>query len=118
MASTHTDLAPTLDMTMLEMLRAFREEGEPDPVAEIRSLFVVDGHERLTTMRVALAAGDETAARRAAHSLRGMCGSIGAKRLTALTQEFEKAGPGAIDSARLQQLEHEFARVSQALQTA
>ena len=118
MVTTDNALPPTLDMTMINMLRTFREAGEPDPVEEIASMFVIDGHERLTTMRVALAAGDEPTARRAAHSLRGMSGSIGAARLTALTQDFESAGPGAIDSTRLRQLEHEFARVSQALRAA
>lgn len=115
MTTTHTAPPPMLDMTIIKMLRSFREEGGPDPVAELTELFVTDGNESLSNMRAALATGDEAAARWAAHTLKGMSGSIGAARLSAMTEDFENAGPGAIDSGRLTQLELEFFRVSQAL---
>jgi HPt (histidine-containing phosphotransfer) domain-containing protein len=107
-----------VDFSVIELLRGFREEGEPDPIIELRTLFIEDGSRHLQVLHQAVQSGDERAARRAAHSLVGMCGTIGAMHLCSMSSAVEKAGPGTIDRARIQQLEHEFVRVSQALLAA
>ncbi|MBY0497386.1 MAG: Hpt domain-containing protein [Cyanobacteria bacterium] len=111
-------LPPAIDVTVIEMLRSLAEEGQPDPVAEVTTTFITDGRERLSRMSDALLNGDEVSARRAAHSLRGMSGAIGALHLCSLSRDVEVAEPGAIDRARIQRLEQEFQRVSAALQAA
>ena len=108
-------LPPAIDTSLIGMLRSLAAEGEPDPVADITTLFIADGGERLTQMSTALLAGDEVSARRAAHSLRGMSSVIGASHLCSLSRDVEVAEPGAIDRARIQRLEAEFKRVSAAL---
>jgi signal transduction histidine kinase/CheY-like chemotaxis protein/HPt (histidine-containing phosphotransfer) domain-containing protein len=111
-------LPPAIDTSVIDMLRSLAADGDPDPIAELIETFVVDGSDRLAKLHAALSAGDELAARRAAHSLKGMSGAIGASHLSSLSREVEHAEPGAIDSARVQLLEREFARVSAALSAA
>lgn len=111
-------LPPAIDTSLIGLLRSLAAEGEPDPVADITSMFIADGGERLKQMSSALLAGDEASARRAAHSLRGMSGVIGANHLSSLSRDVEVAEPGAIDRARIQRLEQEFQRVTAALRAA
>jgi HPt (histidine-containing phosphotransfer) domain-containing protein len=111
-------MTPPIDFSVIELLRGFREEGEPDPIIELRSLFIEDAGKHLAELNMAIASGDARIARRAAHSLMGMSGTIGAMRLSVLSSALEKADPSAIDRARLEVLEHEFQRVSDALRAA
>ena len=111
-------LPPAIDVTVIEMLRSLAIDGEPDPVAEVTTSFISDGSERLIRMNDALLTGDEVSARRAAHSLRGMSGAIGALHLCSLSRDVEVAEPGAIDRARIQRIEQEFQRVTAALRAA
>jgi len=115
-ARVNTDaLPPAIDASVLELLRSLAVEGEPDPVAEIATTFITDANNRIDRMNDALLAGDMASARKAAHSLRGMSGAIGAMHLSLLSREVEVAEPGAIDRARIQLLRDEFQRVSAAL---
>ena len=111
-------LPPAIDASVLALLRSLAVEGEPDPVAEITATFITDATNRIDRMIDALSTGDEAAVRKAAHSLRGMSGAIGAVHLSALSREVEVAEPGAIDRARIQLLREEFERVSAALRAA
>jgi HPt (histidine-containing phosphotransfer) domain-containing protein len=110
-------MPPALDISVIETLRSMGGE-DVDIVADLTAAFVSDGQDRLSKMNESLNTGDETLARRAAHSLKGMCGSIGAMHLTALSAQLEKSEPGAINRARVQEIELEFRRVSAALQAA
>lgn len=109
-------MTPSLDFGMIEMLRGFSEAGQPDPIIEIRSLFIEDAGRHLVDLHLAVTAGDERTARRTAHCLRGMSGSIGAVHMCELTEAFEKAP--ILDRTQISELEQEFLRVSQALLAA
>lgn len=111
-------LPPALDRSVLEMLRVWQEDGQPDLVAELTAVFEADGHDRLVKLRHAVIARDVAAARRAAHSLRGMSGTIGALHLSELSAELEKSAPDAVTDARVRQIEREFRRVVDALRGA
>ena len=111
-------LPAALDMTVLETLRSMGAGSGVDIVADLTAAFVDDGQDRLRKMHESVASGDDSAARRAAHSLRGMCGSIGAVPLATLSEKLEHAEPGAINPARIEDLEREFERVSLALNAA
>lgn len=116
--ATESGVTPAIDFSVIEVLRGFREDGDPDPIIELRNLFIEDASKHLAVLNIAIASGDDRIARRAAHSLMGMSGTIGATRLCLLSGALEKAEPGAIDRARLQVLEREFQRVSDALRIA
>ena len=109
---------PSLDAAVLESLRAFMPTYGSDPVADLTAAFVQDATQRLRILHDAVASGDEIAARRAAHSLKGMSGAIGAVRLSQLSSDLEHAEPGAIDRTRIHQIEREFERVQEALRAA
>jgi HPt (histidine-containing phosphotransfer) domain-containing protein len=82
---------------------------------ELITAFLQDAADRLGKLRGAVDAGDEPAARKAAHSLKGMCGAIGANHMSALSSEVEHAAAGTIDTTRVDAIDREFQRVQQAL---
>ncbi|EMG35769.1 CheY-like receiver, AAA-type ATPase, and DNA-binding domain containing response regulator [Desulfocurvibacter africanus PCS] len=59
---------------------------------EVYGMYMQDAPQRLRTVQESLAAGDSTAASRAAHSLKGISGSVGSTRLSEAAQVVEKAG--------------------------
>ena len=106
---------PALDRTVLDMIRSWKTPDGPDPTVELITAFLQDAVDRLGKLRGAVEAGDEIAARKAAHSLKGMCGAIGAHHLSTLSSEVEHAVAGTIDIARIDAVEREFQRVQEAL---
>lgn len=111
-------LPPALDRHVLQGLRALSQDDGFDIVADLAIAFAGDGRDTLRKIDEAVAVGNETAARRAAHSLKGMSSSIGATYLSELSDAFEKAEPGTMNRTRLQLLEQEFERVTAALAEA
>lgn len=110
-------LPPAIDAGVIAELRALVSDGT-DILVELRAAFVEDGRERVKKMQVAVATGDLVAFRRAAHSLKGMSGSIGAHYLSTLTTECEQAELEAVTADQVESIEREFERVSVALDAA
>ena len=86
-------------------LEAFRSEmraaGVEEAVDGILDTFVQSSSERITALSDALTSGDAHAIKRAAHAFKSSAGTIGAKRLAALLQEFEAlAEAGDVAKAR------------------
>ena len=75
------------------------------PAGQVFALYKMcldDSGKRLTAMRKALEAGDDSAYRRAAHAIKGGCGMVGALELAKLAAEMETAGlPAEHDAAPL-----------------
>ena len=112
------DLGAALDRSVLDTLRAWAPVGGTDPVLDLTAAFVVDAADRLGKLRTAVATGDAALVRSAAHSLKGMCGAIGATHMSDLSSALEHALAGTIGVDRVGQLEREFERVQQALREA
>jgi len=88
--------SPPVDLGMLRKLQGGQGQGQPDIVAEVVALFLRDAPARLAEIRDAVGRGDLSAAARAAHTLKGSAGHLGAKTLTLLAARFdEKARAGA-----------------------
>lgn len=88
--------SPAIDLGMLRKLQGGQGQGQPDIVTEVIALFLRDAPARLAEIRDAVARGDLAAAGRAAHTLKGSAGHLGAKTLTLLAARFdEKARAGA-----------------------
>ncbi len=115
--SLHDLPTTTLDPTVLETIRSWYSPDDPDPVPELTEAFVEDATARLAALREAVSRGDVALTSQAAHSLKGMCGAIGAMRMNALSLQVEQGGLDEADDALtiVDTLEREFARVRQAL---
>ena len=110
--------SPAIDLGMLHQLRATQRPGEPDIVAEVTAIFLDDAPARMTALREAAVRGEIATAGRAAHTLKGSAGHLGARTLVALCARFEeKARAGAdFDAAfAVEAIEAELERVCRAL---
>lgn len=86
----------------------------------LAALYREDGPPRLAALRRAQAESDAVKLAKVAHTLGGSSASIGATGLASMCREFElrmKAGLLDDSDQRLRAIEHEYARVSDKLQT-
>jgi CheY-like chemotaxis protein len=115
------DAAPvTVDWAVLDGLRALQVEGEPDFVQETIAMYLDDTPSLIETIRGAITRRQADELKHAAHTLKGNSNSLGARRMGALSLGLEKLGRGGdVESAPplLAELECEFERVRQALQS-
>jgi HPt (histidine-containing phosphotransfer) domain-containing protein len=81
-----------LDPAVIETLRKLTPPGEPDVLEEILRMFLTEVPPRLDRLRNAWAAGNIEGVRRAAHSLKGSAGNIGANRLYAVCRQLDDQG--------------------------
>ncbi len=108
-----------MDAGVLAGLRELGEDGEPDVLVELISLFLAEGPPRLADLRTASAAGDARSFEQIAHALKGSSANMGASGMKALCAEIEKtarSGDVGAASARIPRLEEEFGRVRAALE--
>jgi len=112
------ELLEVIDWAMLNGLREFQAEGEPDLIQELVGLFKRETPSQIEAIRAAITAGDAERLRKAAHSLKGSSANLGVRLVSALGAELEKKGrSGAVEGAGalLAQLEREYARACRAL---
>jgi two-component system, sensor histidine kinase and response regulator len=103
-----------LDRSVLLGLRELQEEGEPDILNELIDLFSADVPPQLVALREAVEAGDAHSVERIAHTLKGSCGNMEAKRMEAICTGLEEIGRSEDLRAapvRISRLEEEFGRV-------
>ena len=105
---------PVLDPAVLESLRQLTPPGEPDVLKEVLQLFLDDVPARVERLRSAWQGGDAVAVQRAAHSLKGSAGNIGATDLLGVCRQLDDLGrAGDLSNAAplVTALDSEFARV-------
>lgn len=83
-------MSAILDPAVLDSLRSLTPPGEPDILAEVLSLFLSEVPPRLERLRNAWADGNIEEVHRAAHSLKGSAGNIGANALFAVCKELDE----------------------------
>ena len=86
------DGPPVLDQAVIASLRQLTPPGEPDVLSEVLQMFLHEVPPRMDRLRIALAAGNIQEVYRAAHSLKGSAGNIGAKRLMAVCKQLDEMG--------------------------
>ena len=92
-----------LDPDVVNSLRQLTPAGEPDVLVEILTVFLNEVPKRIAALRAAAAAGDAPAVQRAAHSLKGSSGNIGARALHDVCRQLDdRARSGEVP--RLQSL--------------
>jgi PAS domain S-box-containing protein len=117
--SDEPDLAGVLDEETMAGLRSLQPGGNAEFLSGIIDLFLKETAERLAAMRAMDERGDTESLGRAAHTLKGSSGMLGAHRMSLLCGIVEEqCRAGALEQARglLSVLEEEFARVRLALE--
>ena len=105
-----------LDTSIVDELRAL---AGPEAVRETIALFMSGGERSLAALREAQRQGDLEALARAAHTLRGRCAIIGARRMAELSAQLEdlaRCGPRDGIAELLDKLEGEYANTRSALE--
>jgi len=109
----------SVDREVLARLRKLRDEDEPDIVAELAGMFLEDARSRLDAVEEALQKGDAPAVERAAHTLKGGSGSMGAKGMSGLCAQLEDVGASgdlSQGTELLGRIREELGRVERALE--
>jgi HPt (histidine-containing phosphotransfer) domain-containing protein len=112
------DGSPALDPATIDTLRQLNDEGQPDVLTEVLGLFLADAPARLEAIAMSARAGDRLALQRAAHTLKGACGAIGAFALEEACRALEHMSKGdRFDDvpAGLVAVDREYARVQEAI---
>jgi len=105
---------PVLDPAVISGLRMLTPPGEPDVLAEVLQLFLNEVPPRIDRLRNAWTSGNIEEMHRAAHSLKGSAGNIGAKRLYDVCSRLDalgKAGDLATVATLVDALGEEFVKV-------
>lgn len=103
-----------LDPDVVKGLRQLTPAGEPDVLVEILTVFLDDVPKRIVALRAAAAAGNAIAMQRAAHSLKGSSGNIGARALHDVCRQLDdRARSGDLTrlTPLLESLATEYGRV-------
>jgi HPt (histidine-containing phosphotransfer) domain-containing protein len=102
---------PVLDPAVIESLRRLTIPGEPDVLNEVLTLFRHDAPRRFERLRNALAAGNIEEVRRAAHSLKGSAGTIGARTMFDVCRQIDELDELASAAPLVDALRVEFDKV-------
>jgi HPt (histidine-containing phosphotransfer) domain-containing protein len=111
-------LTETIDWKVLNALAEGQEDGEPDLIVELIDLYLQDAPRWIAAIKSAVANGDASLLKRAAHTLKGSSGSVGLLKMAELCQKLEhldchQAASGF--EALVQLLEHKFSMAQTAL---
>lgn len=80
-----------LDMSVVEELLSFSDDGDPELLLDLIQMFLEDGPAKVAAVQAGLANGDFDQAERAAHSLKGSSGNLGAQHLQNVCEEMQLA---------------------------
>jgi HPt (histidine-containing phosphotransfer) domain-containing protein len=80
-----------LDMSVVEELLSFSDDGDPELVMDLITMFLDDGPAKVAAVTEGLAVGDFDKAERAAHSLKGSSGNLGARLLQHACEAMQQA---------------------------
>ena len=86
-------ISPAIALFDIAKLAQLRKSFGDEDLRVALSCIPGEGAKCLNQMKAAVSAGDLDAARRAAHSLKGMAGNFGATRLAAISRRIELEAP-------------------------
>jgi len=117
MSDAIAETCEPLDKSVIESLRELSDDG--DLIAELFQLFQTDTPPRLDAIDAAIGAADARALHRAAHTLKGSAGGLGATRIQAMCVALEQAGKQGTTEGTAHlaaDLRREYARVVRAIE--
>jgi HPt (histidine-containing phosphotransfer) domain-containing protein len=83
---------PVLDPAVINTLRQLTGPGEPDVLTEVLKLFLEEVPPRIVRLRNSWEAGNIEEVHRAAHSLKGSAGNIGAQAMFDICKQLDGIG--------------------------
>lgn len=81
-----------LDPAVVDSLRQLTPPGEPDVLIEVLTLFLDEAPKRMEKLRDAWQERNAYEMQRAAHSLKGSAGNIGARRMYEICKQLDERG--------------------------
>jgi len=111
---------PAVDARVLEELRALGGEDDPMFLRTLIEHFFQNLPQRLDALRTAITDGNMKVVQREAHTLKGMCGNLGAMAMVNLFGVLEqRSSPLSVEEMKsvFGNVETEFERVREALAT-
>jgi HPt (histidine-containing phosphotransfer) domain-containing protein len=85
------DKLETLDTTIIQEIQSLQKPDEPMFLVELITIFLKDSHTRIIETHQALERKDFAEARDKVHSLKGLSGGLGARKLVSYCSELETA---------------------------
>jgi len=107
-----------LDMSVVEELLSFADDGDPELLIDLIQMFLDDGPTKVKSITEGSANGDFEKMERASHSLKGSSGNLGARLLQETCEQMQLASRGhKLEEARrvTPQLVANYARAEVAL---
>ena len=83
---------PSVNPKVINDLRSLQTAGSPGFLAELIDLFLKEAEVLMTALRGSLGAKDARAFERAAHTLKGSCGNLGAQAMSRLCADLQTVG--------------------------
>lgn len=83
-----------LDMSIVEELLSFADDGDPELLVDLIRMFLDDGPAKVRAITEGLEEADFDKVERAAHSLKGTSGNLGAKHLQDSCEAMQLASRG------------------------
>ncbi|MFK7738977.1 MAG: Hpt domain-containing protein [Planctomycetota bacterium] len=80
-----------LDQSVLDELLSFADDGDPELLLDLIQMFLEDGPSKVEAVRQGVATGDFDMAERAAHSLKGSSGNLGAHLVQDVCEQLQVA---------------------------
>ncbi|MBA3502091.1 MAG: response regulator, partial [Deltaproteobacteria bacterium] len=85
-----------LHVAQLEIIRSLQEDGQPDLIAELATIYAEQATNCLDELSTALATGDATTIARVAHGLKGVSANLGARRVVTLCGGIEERAQAGV----------------------
>lgn len=82
---------PVLDMSVVEELLAIANDGDPELILDLIQMFLDDGPSKVQAVVEGVQSGNFDRAERAAHSLKGSSGNLGALVLSEICEKLQVA---------------------------
>jgi HPt (histidine-containing phosphotransfer) domain-containing protein len=84
-----------LDMQIVDELLSLTDDGDPELLLDLINLFLGDGPAKIQSVLQGLAGQDLDQVERAAHSLKGSAGNLGARLLQNTCEQLQLAARGS-----------------------
>lgn len=102
-------MAQVINMSVVDELVSFAADGDPDLLVDLIRMFLEDAPTKVASMRTGLERQDWHMVEKAAHSLKGSSGNLGAELVQHLCEDLQNAARATPpDCAKVTRLVHDL----------